>query len=57
MGNCEKCMFYDKEYDDALESDVIGLEERRHYCIMHKHGIRNNVWNGKEKCSDYTEEI
>lgn len=53
MGQCEKCDFYKKEYDNMHASDVITNEERTHYCIMHKYGITDAVWNGKKECSDY----
>ena len=55
MSKCEKCVFYDKEYDDSLMSDVINDKEPTHYCIMHRYGITNAVWSGKEKCKDYTD--
>lgn len=53
MNKCEKCAFYNKEYDDALESDVISEKERKHFCVMHHYGISAAVWNGKSECSDY----
>lgn len=53
MSNCKKCMFYNKEYDDNLASDVISDREPRHYCIMHSNGITSAVWKGENKCNDY----
>lgn len=56
MSKCETCAFYNKEYDDSLESDVISERERKHFCIMHRYGISSAVWNGKTKCGDYFNE-
>jgi hypothetical protein len=54
MANCNKCPFYDAEYDrikSGLDDVIIEGEEHEehHFCIMHKEHIDDYFVHGK-KC-------
>ena len=62
MTSCsEKCLFYDKEYDDLrqLFNDVLFVDEKGrhvrkfHVCDLYCEGIPKGVFNGPKKCPDF----
>ena len=60
MEYCKRCIFYDKDYDEMLQSgdDVIikgESEEEKHYCRMYESNIDDRIVKGKKKCQYHAE--
>lgn len=56
MKQCELCEFYDKEYDELLQSGddviIVGQEDKEnHYCPMYDMAVvADDIINDKAKC-------
>ena len=58
MEQCNKCIFYDKDYDDMKRSgdDIVipNTAAEKHYCRMYDGFIDNDIVTDKKKCSYFT---
>ena len=59
MGRCERCQYYNKEYDEARQQfdDVIriGDDTVKHHCIMYLGQIPNGIYYDGKECLYYEE--
>lgn len=58
MKQCERCFFYDMEYDNLLRSgdDIafVGQEyKEKHYCRLYDHAIDDKIVTDEVKCERY----
>lgn len=56
--NCKNCLFYDKEYDQLLQSGddliIIGQEtKKKHDCRMYEGSIDDQILSGETECEHY----
>ena len=60
MEQCNKCMFYDKSYDDMKRSgdDLVipNTPAEKHYCRMYDGFIDNGIVTDKKKCQYFERE-
>ena len=58
MEQCNKCAFYDKDYDEMKQSgdDLVlpGTPAKRHHCRMYDSFIDNDIVTDKKKCEYFT---
>lgn len=54
MPQCEKCAFYNQEYDETLQeyddTIIIGDDRERHHCTMYDDIIPPDVWYNGGDC-------
>ena len=60
MEYCKKCIFYDKDYDELLQSgdDILlaGEEQKeKHYCRLYDKHIDDDIVSGKKECEYHAE--
>jgi hypothetical protein len=59
LEQCNKCVFYDKDYDELRRSgdDIIipNTPAEKHYCRMYDSFIDNGIVTDKKKCKHFTE--
>lgn len=56
MKQCQKCIFYDKEYDELFQSGddivIIGEEDKeKHYCRLFDGAIDHDIITDRKECN------
>ena len=48
MNQCSKCLFYDEEFDNMHQDDVVSEDSNEvHYCPAFPEGIPEEIWTDK----------
>lgn len=53
---CQKCFYYKLcvQHDYVIEEEK---EITNNYCGIHEKGIPSKIWNEKEECEEFIEEV